>query len=257
MDLSSYFDSAEQLISIWQDNFFDPSAYPAATKVPLQDIRFLPPTASPRYFCVGKNYRAHREEINFKDERLTDVCSNPAIFLRNPESMVGHECKVLKGSATSCFDYEGELAVVIGKTGKASSSVEAFQLIAGYTCFMDGSARDYQAHSVSAGKNFERSGSVGPSVVLKKSVGNPQKLHLKTLVNGEIVQQAQTSDMIFSVSDIIIYLSKITTLRVGDIIATGTPAGVGMARNPPKWLLPGDNISVEISSVGCLYNVVE
>jgi 2-keto-4-pentenoate hydratase/2-oxohepta-3-ene-1,7-dioic acid hydratase in catechol pathway len=155
------------------------------------------------------------------------------------------------------FDYEGELAVVIGGGGKAISPNEALLQVAGYTCFNDGSIRDFQKHSLTAGKNFDATGSCGPWIVTADAVQGADQLILSTRVNGETLQHASTAEMIYSIPEIIAYISTITALRAGDIIATGTPAGVGLFREPPRWLVPGDAVEVTVSGVGTLVNPIK
>ena len=256
IDLSTYYRSAEDLLSAWHRGAIDLGENPSIPAAQIEKISFLPPTASGRNFCVGRNYMSHRQELESKDSLDEKVPVNPSIFLRNKESLVGHKCELFKSPATHCYDFEGELAAVIGIEGKANSENQALELIAGYTCFMDGSARDFQEDSIGAGKNFDCSGAIGPWVASKREIENPQTLTIETRLNGKIMQQASTSEMIASVVDIVIYLSKFTTLKPGDVIATGTPAGVGMSRNPPIWLVSGDMIEVSISSVGCLTNLI-
>ena len=256
IDLSAHFKTAEHLLSSWQRGTVDFSDNGSRSAIELEKISFLPPTASGRNFCVGRNYRSHRQELDSSEFADANVSGNPSIFMRNKESLVGHKCELCKSPATNCYDFEGELAAVIGVEGKATSENQAFDLIAGYTCFMDGSARDFQVDSVGAGKNFDRSGSGGPWIVSTREIGDPQALKIETRLNGKTMQQACTAEMILSVVDIVIYLSKFTTLKPGDIIATGTPSGVGMSRNPQIWLASGDMIEICISSIGCLNNLV-
>jgi len=203
-----------------------------------------------RIICVGRNYAAHAAELGSKTP------DEPNLFVRTTKSLVGHEQSVVCPRASVQYDFEGELAVVIGRGGRHIHADRALSHVAGYTCFLDGSIRDYQKHSYTAGKNFDSSGACGPWLVPVSEIADPQNLTLTTRLNGEIVQHASTSLMVFSVAQIISYISIFTHLEPGDVIATGTPAGVGMGRNPPLWMKPGDRIEVEISQVGILANNV-
>jgi len=203
-----------------------------------------------RIICVAKNYAAHAAEFG------GGVPEDPNLFLRTTKSLVGHEQSVVCPKSSSQYDFEGELAVVIGRGGRHISADKALGYVAGYTCFLDGSVRDYQKHSFTAGKNFDSSGSCGPWLVPASEIRDPQNLILTTRLNGNVVQHANTSAMIFSVAHLIAYISVFTHLEPGDVIATGTPAGVGMGRTPPLWMKPGDRIEVEISGVGVLANNV-
>lgn len=207
------------------------------------------PDAS-RVLCVGRNYRDHVAELgNLPPE-------NPNTFMRTTQSLVGHRQSIVCPSVSHQYDFEGELGVVIGRGGRRIPVDRALSHVAGYTCFLDGSVRDYQKHSFTAGKNFDSSGSCGPWLVPAAEVPDPQNLKLTTRLNGEVVQQDNTASMMLSVAEIIAYFSIFTHLEPGDVIATGTPAGVGAGRKPPLWLKPGDKIEVEIERIGVLANTV-
>lgn len=208
----------------------------------------VPDTA--RIICVGKNYRDHAKEMGGEPP------ANPNLFVRTPKSLVGHNQSIVCPSVSTQFDYEGELAVIIGKGGRRIPADRALGHVAGYTCFMDGSVRDYQKHSFTAGKNFDSSGACGPWLVLATAVPDPQALAIETRVNGQVMQRASTAEMIYSVAEIIAYCSIFTHLEPGDVIATGTPAGVAAGRTPPPWLRPGDRVEVEIERIGVLANTV-
>jgi 2-keto-4-pentenoate hydratase/2-oxohepta-3-ene-1,7-dioic acid hydratase in catechol pathway len=203
-----------------------------------------------RIICVGKNYRDHAAEMG------GEVPKNPNLFIRTAQSLVGHKQSIVCPAASTQYDYEGELAVIIGKGGRHISSEKALAHVAGYSCFMDGSLRDFQKHSFTAGKNFDSSGACGPWLVPAAAISNPQALRLITRVNDQVMQDASTADMIYTVADIISYISAFTHLEPGDVIATGTPAGVAAGRNPPPWLKPGDRVEVEIEGIGILANTV-
>jgi 2-keto-4-pentenoate hydratase/2-oxohepta-3-ene-1,7-dioic acid hydratase in catechol pathway len=204
-----------------------------------------------RILCVGRNYKDHAKEMG------GEVPAHPNLFMRTTQSLVGHQQSVVKPMASEQYDYEGELAVIIGRGGRHITADKALAYVAGYTCFLDGSLRDYQKHSFTAGKNFDSSGACGPWLVPAREISNPQTLALTTRVNGAVMQSASTQDMIFSVASLIAYISVFTHLEPGDVLATGTPAGVGAGRTPPVWLRPGDRIEVEIEGIGTLSNTVK
>jgi 2-keto-4-pentenoate hydratase/2-oxohepta-3-ene-1,7-dioic acid hydratase in catechol pathway len=204
-----------------------------------------------RIICVGKNYKDHAKEMG------GEVAANPNLFMRTAQSVVGHQQSVIMPRISEQYDFEGELAVVIGRGGRHIDVDRALEHVAGYTCFLDGSVRDYQKHSFTAGKNFDSSGACGPWLVPAREIPDPQNLHLTTRINGEVMQDASTQDMIFTVPFLIAYISGFTHLEPGDVLATGTPAGVGAGRTPPLWLGPGDSIDIEIENVGTLSNTVK
>jgi len=227
-----------------------------APHVPLAELTWLAPIPNPqRILCVGLNYSEHAAESD--QSRGAALSEYPTIFTRFSSSIVGHEAPLIRPVASTAFDYEGELAVVIGDTARAISREEAMTVVGGYSCFMDGTLRDFQRHTSQfiPGKNFDRSGSFGPWIVTADEF-EAQTATLTTRVNGETMQKVQTNDMLHSVADLIAYCSTFTTLQPGDVIATGTPGGVGYARRPPRWLVPGDVVEVEVSSVGVLSNPI-
>lgn len=220
----------------------------------LAGVRFAPPVPRPgAIWCVGLNYEDHRLETG------KARAEHPTLFMRFPVCLVGHGEAILRPRVSEKLDYEGELAVVIGKTGRHLPEDEALEHVAGYACFDDASVRDYQAHSTQfgPGKNFYRTGGFGPWIVSADEIPDPQALTIETRLNGEVVQQSHTSRMTYPVRELVSYLSRITPLLPGDVIATGTPSGVGMARKPPLYLKPGDVVEVEIERVGILRNPVE
>ena len=218
----------------------------------LADVHLLPPIPAPdKIVCIGLNYRAHAAEAGLK------VPDHPSLFLRLVNTLVPHGGALVRPSLSSDMDYEGELAVVIGRGGRHIAASQALDHVAGYACFNDGSLRDYQRqHSVAVGKNFLATGGFGPWLVTSDEIPDPSQLTLTTRLNGAEVQRGETADMIFSVPQIISYVSDFTPLEPGDVISTGTPPGVGMARKPPLWLKPGDVVEVEISRIGVLRNSV-
>ena len=225
----------------------------AAPDVSINDVTLLPPVVKPgKVFCIGVNYRKHVLEMG------RDLPEHPWVFTRSADSFVGHGGDMLCPAVSEQFDFEGELALVIGKTAHRVNAAAALDYVAGYCCLNDGSIRDYQRHSgqFTAGKNFWRSGAIGPWLVSADEVGDPAALQLETRLNGEVMQSAPTSDLIFDVPTLIEYCSTFARLEPGDIIATGTPGGVGAARQPPVWLRGGDTIEISISGIGTLTNSV-
>ncbi len=221
---------------------------PHGEPVPLASVRLLAPIRRGRVFCVGYNYRAHVTET------AQDLPSEPVTFLRTTASIVGPNEPLWLPRVSPCFDFEGELAAVIGRAGRYIPASEALEHVFGFTCFMDGSIRDFQKHAVSAGKTFERTGAIGPWIVSRDSAPEWDATVLTTRLNGEVVQQSPTGMMIFGLPELIAYFSQITTLLPGDVIATGTPSGVGSRRSPPLWMKPGDRIEVAVDGVGVLTN---
>ncbi len=227
----------------------------AAPTVALSDVEFMPPILNPRrILCVGTNYHAHVAE----SDRVVEAPGHPMIFTRFPSSLVGHGQAIERPPVSTSFDYEGELAIVIGRSTRYAERGDALGAIAGYSCLMDGTLRDYQRHTsqFTPGKNFERSGSWGPWIVTADEVGDPYDLTLTTTLDGEQMQSASTTQLIFDIEAIVAYCSTFTTLEPGDVIATGTPGGVGYAQDPPRWLTPGAEISVSVPGVGTLTNPV-
>ena len=218
------------------------------------EVIFLPPvTNAAKIFCIGLNYRAHAEESGHP------IPDYPAMFLRLNSGMVGHGQPIVRPRASTLFDYEGELAVVIGTAGRHIPVDRALDYVAGYAAFNDGSIRDFQmrTHQWTIGKNFDQTAGFGP--FLATSHGLPPGaagLRLQTRVNGEVVQDTLTSDMIFDVARLVSMISVAVRLNPGDVIATGTPSGVGGLRKPQLFLKPGDVCEVEIEGIGCLSNPV-
>jgi 2-keto-4-pentenoate hydratase/2-oxohepta-3-ene-1,7-dioic acid hydratase in catechol pathway len=225
----------------------------AAPDLALEDVALLPAVPDPRrkVLCVGLNYRAHVAESAGRE-----VPENPRIFARLDDTIIGDGEPMWRPRNSAQFDYEGELAVVIGRPGRHIPAALALGHVAAYTIFNDGSVRDFQKHSVTAGKNFPRTGPLGPWLVTADEIPDPAALTLTTRVNGEERQRTSTGDMILSVAALIEYISAFTPLSPGDVIATGTPEGVAHARRPPPWLKPGDVVEVEISGIGTLRNPV-
>ena len=216
-------------------------------------IRFLPVIPNPdKILCVGVNYRPHIEEMG------REVPDRPVVFVRFPGSLVGHGEPVVRPAVSPQFDFEGELAVVIGRRARHVSRATALDHVAGYCCFMDGSVRDWQRHTAqfTPGKNFHRSGAMGPWLVTADEMREPANLELATFVNGEVMQRGQVAELVFDIPTLIAYCSTFAELLPGDVIATGTPGGVGAARTPPVWLKSGDTVEVDVSAVGRLRSPV-
>ncbi len=183
-----------------------------------------------------------------------DFPKHPSLFSKWPEALVGHEQDIVRPKVSNNFDYEGELAFIMGKPDRHTIEAAALEQVAGYAPFLDGSLRDYQGHSVIAGKNFQYSGACGSWLTTADEVPDPINLQLTTRLNGEVMQNESTEQLYYTVPAIIAYVSQFTPLHPGDAMATGTPRGVGADRKPPLWMQPGDRIEVEISGLGTLAN---
>ncbi len=217
----------------------------------LAEVTLLPVIPDPqRIVCVGINYRSHAEETG------RDISPAPSVFLRLADTLIGHGAALVRPKVSKMFDFEGELAVVIGRPGRHVAEADALTYVAGYTCFVDGSVRDYQKFSVTSGKNFPATGPLGPVLVTSDEIPDPTRLTLVTRLNGVEMQRSGTDMLIYSIPKVIKFVSDFTSLAPGDVIATGTPAGVGHRRNPPLWMKPGDVLEVEISGIGTLRNPV-
>jgi 2-keto-4-pentenoate hydratase/2-oxohepta-3-ene-1,7-dioic acid hydratase in catechol pathway len=219
----------------------------------ISGVKLLSPIVDPgKIICVGHNYAAHVKEGGSRE-----TPKHPTIFLRLLNTLVPQGGDLVRPRVSTHFDYEGELAVVIGKPGRHISRETALSHVFGYTIFNDGSVRDYQFdHCLTIGKNFASTGGIGPWIATADEIPDPSRLTITTRLNGEQVQHAGTSDLIVDVPAIIAYVSTFTPLAPGDIIATGTPQGVGFARKPPLWMKAGDKVEVEISGIGTLRNRV-
>ncbi|MBI2568908.1 MAG: fumarylacetoacetate hydrolase family protein [Candidatus Schekmanbacteria bacterium] len=245
-------DWVEALASAIQDG--EP---PVGSGVRLRSPRFLAPVVPAAVLCIGVNYRAHAAETG------RPVPERPVLFMKNPAAVQDPDGPiVIPGCCADPpqVDFEGELAVVIGRRAKNVSAPMALEHVLGYTIGNDVSARRWQRDAGGGqwvrGKSFDTFCPLGPDLVTPEEVADPQSLTLTTRVNGEVMQQTTTGDMIFSVAELIAYLSQGTTLLPGTVILTGTPSGVGVARTPPRFLAPGDVVEVEISSLGILRNPV-
>ena len=217
------------------------------------EVTWLPVIPNPgKIVCVGLNYEEHRQETG------RDKTEQPALFLRLAESQVGHKQPILRPRESKNLDYEAEIAVVIGRAGRRISQKDSWNHIAGYSCYNDGSVRDWQRHTIqwTAGKNFARTGGFGPWMVTADEIPAGTLLTLSCRLNGERMQHASTEQMIFKIPKLIEYISSFTTLAPGDVIVTGTPGGVGARRTPPLWMKPGDKVEIEIDKVGILENTI-
>lgn len=226
--------------------------------VSLNDIVFRPVIPYPeKIVCAVRNYMDHHQEAlaaGLKRE-LSDF---PPIFLRVWRSQTAHNQPIVRPEASDTLDWEGELAVIIGKGGRNISEEEAMDHVAGYSCYNDASVREWQFHAkqIASGKNFESTGGFGPWMVTADEIEAGRALKIETRLNGEVVQSSDTSNMIFPIPRLIAYASTIFTLAPGDVIATGTPSGVGFGRTPPVYMKAGDEVEVEIEAIGTLRNPV-
>jgi 2-keto-4-pentenoate hydratase/2-oxohepta-3-ene-1,7-dioic acid hydratase in catechol pathway len=205
-----------------------------------------------KIICVGLNYHDHIHETGREET------SNPVLFARYAGSQIGHGQPLIKPLESDQFDYEGELAVIIGKEGRRIAEAEALSYVAGYACYNDASVRDWQKHThqFMPGKTFAGTGSFGPWMVTADEITDPSALHLQTRLNGQVVQDTDLTLLIASVQRLIAYCSTILPLLPGDVIVSGTPGGVGARRNPPLWMRDGDVCEVEISGIGTLSNTI-
>ena len=222
-----------------------------AARHPIANISWLPVIPNPdKILCIGLNYETHRKETG-----RTEV-ENPTVFARFANSQTGHLANIIRPRVSKDLDFEGELAVIIGKPGRYISRAAAWDHIAGYACYNEGSVRDYQRHThqFTPGKNFPQTGAFGPWMVTPDEAGDLAPLRLQTRLNGQVVQDATISQMIFGIPQQIEYCSSFTRLEPGDVIVTGTPGGVGSRRTPPLWMKPGDVVEVEIDRIGLLRN---
>tara|TARA_Y100000590_G_scaffold466292_1_gene641147 strand:+ start:991 stop:1836 length:846 start_codon:yes stop_codon:yes gene_type:complete len=216
-------------------------------------IKYLPVITKPdKIICVGLNYKDHVDEIEIALEK------NPVIFLRLADSQTAHKENILLPKVSKKLDYECELAVIIGKYGRHIEKENALDFVIGYSCYNDCTVRDWQQHTsqFTMGKNFEKTGSFGPYMILSDTIQDYRNLSIQTRLNGQVLQKAKLNQLIFDIPTLISYISKAMPLRAGDVIVTGTPGGVGFKRNPPIYMKHGDKVEVEISKIGILANNV-
>jgi 2-keto-4-pentenoate hydratase/2-oxohepta-3-ene-1,7-dioic acid hydratase in catechol pathway len=219
----------------------------------LADVELLPVIPDPgKIFCIGLNYASHVAEMGNAPPAY------PTVFTRWPDTLVANGAPLERPAATERFDYEGELAVIVGRAGRAIPRERALDHVAGYSIFNDASVRDWQRHGsqFTPGKNFPATGGFGPALVTPDEIADLGTLRVQTRLNGAIVQDQPVSDLIFDVPALIAYLSAFTALAPGDVIVTGTPGGVGDGRSPPLYLQPGDTVEVSIGAIGTLANPV-
>lgn len=241
------------LRAVLQANALQALGADAAHNEPLAatQVALLPVVPNPgKLICVGLNYKSHVAETKRADSDY------PSLFLRFNDSLAAHGDEVLRPVFSERFDWEGELAFVIGKGGRHITKDNAFEHIAGYACFNDVSVRDWQKHThqFTPGKNFPATAPFGPVLVTRDEVPDVMRLSLETRVNGNVVQHAPIADLIFDIPTIVAYVSRFTPLSPGDVIATGTPGGVGDRREPPLYMKEGDVVEVEITGLGTLRN---
>jgi 2-keto-4-pentenoate hydratase/2-oxohepta-3-ene-1,7-dioic acid hydratase in catechol pathway len=229
-----------------------------AADLKLADVTLLPVIPDPRHiWCLAINYEDHIAEIKTAGIQR-DRPTHPALFMRYADSLVGHDRPMLLPTVSEAFDWEGELAVIIGRGGRHIDASRAMQHVAGYSIFNDGSIRDWQFHTrqIAPGKNFFHTGALGPWMVTKDAVADPNALTITTRLNGAVMQHGSTADMIFKIPEFIAYVSTVLPLEPGDVLATGTPSGVGFSRKPPLYMKAGDTCSVEIEGIGTLTNPI-
>ena len=222
----------------------------------LEEIRYLPTVPDPqKIICIGVNYGDRNAE--YRDKK--NQAKYPSVFLRTRESLVGHQEPILRPPESEQLDYEGEIVLIVGKSGRRIPQDRVWDHIAGFTLMNEGSVRDWLRHArfnVTQGKNFERSGSLGPWMVTTDELSGKDALHLTTRVNGEVRQDDTTANLLFPFDYLVSYLSTFMRLQPGDVIATGTPTGAGARFDPPKYLKSGDVVEVSVPEIGTLVNPV-
>ena len=236
-------------------SYLEHSAEPpkAGVRLAMAEVEILPPVDMGRkILCIGLNYADHIREMN------REFPTKPTVFTRFSDTLVGDGAPIIAPHASEKFDYEGEFCIVIGRSGRYISSQDALEHVLGYTLMNDGSVRDYQRHSTqfTPGKNFPHSGSLGPYILSKDEFGSIAQQSIRTYLDDELMQSSDIGQLVFDVPTLIAYVSEWTELAVGDIIATGTPGGVGDGRTPPRYMIPGDRVRVEVDGLGTLTNPV-
>ena len=224
----------------------------------LADITFLPVIPRPeKIVCAVRNYMDHHNEV-IAGGVQRELSEFPPIFLRVWRSQTAHLGSIVNPKVSDSLDWEAELAVIIGRPGRNIAEADAYAHVAGYSCYNDASVREWQFHAkqIASGKNFESTGSFGPWMVTADEIAPGRQLKLQTRLNGEVLQDGHTGNMIFSIPKLIAYASTIFTLVPGDVIITGTPAGVGLFRKPPRYMKAGDVVEVELEAIGTLINTV-
>ena len=225
------------------------------TKIDMNSIKLLPPIQRPgKIICIGRNYAAHAAEGG------AETPNYPEIFYRGPNTLIAHGEPIIRPKCSDKLDFEAELVVIIGKKTKNITEADAGSVIAGYSLFNEGTLRDYQCKSSqwTIGKNFDNSGPFGPEIVTSDELPEGAKgLRIQSRLNGKIMQDANTNDLVFTIHNLIYRLNECMTLDPGDIIVSGTPAGVGYVRTPPVFMKPGDVIEIEVEGIGILTNTIE
>ena len=222
--------------------------------IKLDQIKYSPLIPNPgKIICVGLNYSEHVKETNRTIEE------NPVIFHRFPESQTSHLQPIQRPTVSESLDFEGEMAVIMDEGGKHIKTEDALKHIIGFSCYNESTVREWQRHTrqFGMGKNFEKTGSFGPHMVLADDIPDYKSLTIETRLNGEVMQNAKLSQLIFDIPILISYVSKAMAWRAGDVLVTGTPGGVGFKRNPPVFMKPGDNVEVEITDIGVLSNTIK
>ena len=245
--------SIKELISLNMEDEAEEYIAGKTKDLSFSDFTFLPVIPNPeKIMCIGLNYLEHKKETGRPD------VDNPTIFTRFADSQVAHLQPLIKPDNSDRFDYEAEMAIVIGKGGRFISEEDALSHIAGYTCYNDGSVRNYQRHTsqFTPGKTFPGTGGFGPYLVTPSEVGDYRKLPIELRLNGNVMQKATLADLIFPIPRLISYISEFTALSSGDVIVTGTPGGVGDKRNPPVYMVPGDVVEVDFGKVGIIMNFI-
>jgi 2-keto-4-pentenoate hydratase/2-oxohepta-3-ene-1,7-dioic acid hydratase in catechol pathway len=220
----------------------------------IDAVTYLPVITNPdKIMCAGINYKSHQEETG------RDATTHPTIFVRFASSQIGHLQPMLRPRESNRLDYEGEIALVIGKTGRRIPKERALEHVAGFAPYNDGSVRDFQRHTTqfTPGKNFVATGGFGPWMMTPDEIGNLDDMEITTRLNGEVMQNSKAALLIFGFAELIAYCSTFAPLVPGDVIVTGTPGGVGMARNPPVFMKEGDTVEVEVKPIGTLRNRIE
>ncbi|MGE3248143.1 MAG: fumarylacetoacetate hydrolase family protein [Beijerinckiaceae bacterium] len=227
----------------------------AKADFPLADVRFLPPVHKP-VLCIGINYKSRPDEVPGGGYSW----NYPSLFWRTSSAHAPHLEPILNPPESDRLDYEGEIAIVLGKSGRRVAKEDGLSYIFGYTCFNEGSVRDWMKHTtanVTSGKNFYQSGSIGPWITTADEIADPHDMTIEVRINGQTRQKDTTANMMRPYEELLAYVSTIMPLEPGDVLATGTPVGVGGNLNPPVWLKAGDVVEIEVSGVGTLRNTVE
>ena len=251
IDLSAVFPDVLSIV-IGGTDALATAAQHTGARLPLDAVRLLAPLTPPRIFCVGLNYRDHAVESNMEIPKV------PTVFLKLPSALTGHQSAIqLPGNSTQ-VDYEAEFAAVIGLGGHNIAKEDWQRHIFGYTILNDVSARDIQLATSqwSLGKSFDTFCPLGPAIVTKEEIADPHQLQVRLSIDGEVLQNSNTRELIFKLPDLLAYISSITPLLPGDIISTGTPAGVGLGRKPQRWLKSGETVTIDIDGLGTLVNPV-